>query len=220
MNQEEILQDQLHQAGYDVPHDVVQEFSQFLQSESEHSRKNQNKTNPESPETNTKTEKKTKKSKKQTAKKKSPTHQTRASIPVDSEQEESIWISKIQQLQQRAKAIDLQLKACNEICDDNAKYSAEPFYFFNYEHNKDPYPRIKKYNGGHGYIMPPPWRANRRRYPIYKNEVYGRPPYFIAELRASERKPRPWIPGPEHNGQDLRFRIREKMVYSHPDYRV
>lgn len=216
MDYEERLQQQLHQVGYNVPKNIVQEFSQFLQAESDSS--NQNNSSYKSQKSTKKT---TETSKKKTIKKrKKSTTKTQISIPADFQQEEDIWISKIQQLQQKANAIDLQLQACCEVCSEEGRYSCSPLYFFNYENYKDPYPKIRCCKGGRGYIYPPPWRANRRRYPIYKNEVYSRPPDFIHELRAIERKPRPYVPGNEQRNDDMRFRIREKLRYSHPDFHL
>ena len=217
MDQEDRLQQQLHQVGYNVPKNIVQEFSQFLQTESYNSMNNDNKESISFQKQTKKTNKKRK-----TAKKKKVVSTTRRqlTLPADFQQEEDIWITKIQQLQQKANAIDLQLQACCEICSNEGRYSCSPLYFFNYENYKDPYPKIRKCSGGHGYILPPPWRAFRHRYPIYKNEVYSRPPEFISELRAMERKPRPYVPGNEQRNDDLRFRLREKIRYSHPDFHL
>ena len=217
MDSEERLQQQLFQAGYNVPKKTVQEFSKFLQTESHSS--TQNSTYDKSTSNQISTTKRSKK-KKSLKKKKPTTTKTQLSIPADFQQEEDIWLKKIQQLQQKANAIDLQLQICCEICSDEERYSCSPLYYFNYENYKDPYPKIRCCKGGRGYILPPPWRANRRRYPIYKNEVYSRPPDFINELRALERKPRPYVPGNEQRNDDLRFRIREKLRYSHPDFHL
>ncbi|OHT12038.1 hypothetical protein TRFO_18227 [Tritrichomonas foetus] len=215
MSQED-LKEQLRQAGYgNVPTNIIQEFSQFLQNESENS--HIEKVNNNQPPI---AFKRKKPKKRKTTKKKKVVKSHQMSLPANFEGEEDIWVTKIQQLQHKANAIDLQLQACCEICADDARYSAAPLYFFNYENFRDPYPKIKKCNGGHGYILPPNWRCSRHRYPIYKNEVYSRPPEFIHELRASERKPRPYVPGVEQRNYDMRFRIKEKMMYSHPDYHV
>lgn len=214
MDYEERLQQQLHHVGYNVPKNIVQEFSQFLQNESDSSGQNYSR------KTQTITKKVSHKKKSIKKRKTTTTTKAQLSIPADFQQEEDVWISKMQQLQQKANAIDLQLQACCEVCSEDGRYSCSPLYYFNYENYKDPYPKIRCCKGGRGYIYPPPWRANRRRYPIYKNEVYSRPPDFIHELRAIERKPRPYVPGNEQRNDDLRFRIREKMRYSHPDFHL
>mgnify|MGYP007039335455 CR=1 FL=1 len=98
---EDKLKQQLHKMGYEVPRNIVKEFSQFLQTESDSSIKEKRNQN---------SSQKTKKKKKASKKKRSnSTTRTQVSIPADFQQEQDVWISKIQQLQQKANAIDLQL---------------------------------------------------------------------------------------------------------------
>ena len=215
MSSEE-LQKKLQSIGFDdVPKNIVDEFQVFLKKEDDElpNNNNHNASRPSKRRRRGSKRRKTQKSEQD-----EENHQL--SLPYDYEGEDDMWLKKIQILQKKANSLDLKLQTWNEVCIANQKYSASPLYYHNYENYKDPYPKIKNYQGGRGYIRPPDYGAFRHRYPIYKKDIYSRPPEFILELRASERRPRPYVPGNEQRNDNMRYRLKERMVKSHPDYYV
>jgi hypothetical protein len=152
-----------------------------------------------------------------TPKRQSP-RRARTRVQVDPAKEEYEWSTRLQNLQARARDLDRELAQCVDLCQDRPSASGLPLYLFNFEDFKDPYPAIAHDKGGRGFIRPPPHICTRKRFPLYKKEVCYPPPNFVAQLRASERKPMPYVPGPTTREDSLRWRLRERLEYSHPDY--
>ena len=204
MNQEE-LRDRLKQAGYgNISEETLDEFAKYLEREP-------GTANIMKMETTNIPTKKKGKSIKKTKKKR---------VQVDHENEEADWNGRLQRLQQKAMALDLQLEACTDICEEPTNSSGPPLYRFNFDNYKDPYPTLHKSAGGRGFIRPPKHVCTRMRFPIYKRDVCYPPPEFVKQQREMEKMPKPYVPD-EHNSQDeLRWRLRERMIYSHPDYHI
>ena len=140
---------------------------------------------------------------------------------IDPNTEEANWTGRLRQLQQKAMALDLQLEACTDICQEEEKStSGPPLYRFNFENYKDPYPTLAKSAGGMGYIKPPKHVCIRMRFPIYKKDVCYPPPDFIRQMREVEKLPKPYVPDEKNRQDELRWRLRERMIYSHPDYHI
>jgi hypothetical protein len=124
-------------------------------------------------------------------------------------------------LDAKAADLDRQFDECLRVGEPPRRPRYGPLYRFNFENYKDPYPRVDPSCLERGYIKPPWCNAGRRRFPIYKSDVCYPPPDFVAELHENERKWNPYIPGVAATRQDaMRWKLRERMQYSHPDYHM
>lgn len=191
--EEELVSKKLSAAGIDAPDEVVTKFCQYL-------KENDEETKP----------KKAKKSKKKTQKyvKMGPSSQNPNEL-ADWEERLTKWENKMQ-------ILDKQLEACQNI---QSQYSISSSYIEEEAKNDklSAYPILRPDRRGRGFIHPPEMpKSSRYRYPIYKNEVYTRPPDFIHEFRIAQEND--FIPSPMLRHDDLRWRIKERIIYSHPDH--
>ena len=184
---------QLSEAGIDASDDVVAQFCEYLR-QNNHVTKQKKANRPK------------KKAKKQT--KKGPSSENPYEV-AEFEARLSNWEKKV-------KILDKQLEACQNMQSQSAKYSS----YIDEEAKNDKlsaYPYLKPDYVGRGCIHPPAkLKTINYRFPIYKNEVYSRPPHFIHEYRKLQENA--FTPSAEHRHDDLRWRIRERIIYSHPDY--
>lgn len=204
----EDLKDQLGAAGYtDVSPSELKDFANYL---GQH----------DGVEITPQTPPQIKKSKKRHHHKNNSTSKISKKSTADPETEVSNYSNKISELQKKAISLDLQLQACADTVsvDSPRKRKKDPLYLFDFEDYCDPYAPLDKFKPGAGFIRPPPHVGIRRRFPILKSDVCYPPPDFVAQLRASERKPTPYVPGNAQRQDDLRWRLRERFTYSHPDY--
>jgi hypothetical protein len=134
--------------------------------------------------------------------------------------EAQLWVSRLKQLQDSATSLDRQFDKCLSLVDRKPCSSKrEPLYRFGDEDFKDPYPQLTKHASGRGYILPPFHKITRKRFPLCKSDFCYPAPDFVAELHESERRLRAYVPGqPATRGDSMRWRFRERMHYSHPDY--
>lgn len=136
-------------------------------------------------------------------------HKSKAISKKDVSKDDEIleWSSKLKSIKKKGKKLDdhiqryrsTTIKLSDEIIDI-------PIYFGpDAERIRDPYPFIKKRKSG-GFIRPPPIRGTRKY--IHPNGH---------KLTYEERFPY-YIPVPERRRDELRWRIRQKLVYSDPKY--
>ena len=202
---QEVLRDRLRQVGYgNVSEETLDEFAKFLEREPTTAKVPTPEMQPKRPK------KKVKKTSKRLKK-----------SSIDPDTEEANWTGRLRQLQQKAMALDLQLEACTDICEEEKRSSSgPPLYRFNFENYKDPDPIVAKSAGGKGYIKPPKHVCTRMRFPIYKRDVCYPPPDFVRQMRELEKLPKPYVPDEKNRQDELRWRLRERMRYSHPDYHI
>lgn len=191
---EERVAEVLRNAGINAPDDIIAAFCKSLEE------------NKESPV------KKEKPKKKSTKKKKPRKLGPSQNMP----NEMDMWEEKVSNWEKKVEALDLQLATCSEIHESySSNYIEDP-----YDEKNDPlsaYPVLK--HGPREFIHPPEViKPIRRRFPIYKSEIHSLAPNFIQELRENERTRHPYVPGNENRQDELRWRIKERILYSHPDY--
>ena len=193
---------QLQEAGIEASDDTLSDFCQFLKENHEtNTTKKRNKTGSKNGN-----KRKPKKVKKMGPSSKNPN-------------EVNEWEERLTKWENKVQALELQLKACEEMETRAASESKA----IRMAMETDPlraYPYLSRdITKKGGFIHPPTYQeACRSRFPIYKNEVYKRPPDFILQYRENERKNRGYIPGPMNRQDDLRWKIKERIIYSHPDY--
>ena len=119
----------------------------------------------------------------------------------------SQWSQKLRSIKNKGKLLDhdiLQCKLaitspCEEIVD-------VPIYYGpNAEYQRDPYPVVSIRKSG-GFIRPPPIKGTRKH--IHPNGH---------KLTYDERFPY-YLPAPERRRDELRWKIRQKLIYSDPKY--
>jgi len=190
---EESVSKKLSEAGIDAPDDVVSKFCEYLkETESE--------TKTKSP---SKPKKKTRKSRKM-----GPSSQNPNEI--------AEWEERLTKWENKMQILDKQLEACQNMQSQSSIFSS----YIDEEEKDDKlsaYPYLKQ--KGRGFIHPPSLnKSSRYRFPIYKGEVYSRPPDFIHEYRIAQAND--FTPFPDQRHDDLRWRIKERIIYSHPDYYI
>lgn len=195
---EERVTEILKQAGINAPPEIIKEFCQSLEESQDINVKKENK--------------KLKSTKKAKGKKKSTKLGPSSSLPNEME----MWEEKMAIWEKKVEALDRQLQECSDI---HSSYSSS-FIGNQYQEKNDPlsvYPVLKE--GPHGFIHPPNcMKPIRKRFPIYQSEKFSLAPNFVSELRERERREHPYIPGNENRQDALRWRIKERLIYSHPDY--
>jgi hypothetical protein len=127
------------------------------------------------------------------------------------------WAQRAKSLRDQENNIDLELRMFLNVLKKRESPRKRKAYS-GLSSEKDPYPPVP--GKSHGYIRPPKLvgRSKSTRNPIYKNEVCYPPPDFVEWRRKCEEGRQGWIPGPERRRDRLRWRLREKYMYSHPDY--
>ena len=132
----------------------------------------------------------------------------------DDETEE--FENRIKALKLKASELDQTLRECRDVVlspaddEDNQGALDVPMYYGTSERKLDPYPAVKKELAG-GFIRPPPVKPSKK--PVGANKKKGK------RLLYEERHPESsYVPPPERRRDSLRWSIRQKLVYSHPDY--
>lgn len=132
--------------------------------------------------------------------------------------EEEYWSAQSERLAQKAKALDYGLAKAVQICKKIDRKVPGCLYPFKYSDFKDPYPNNANITYGHGYIYP--YHNSHHGSPIYKQDICYPPAHFVQERRRKQKNDQHlYIPGNDNRNDDLRFRIKEKMYYSHPYYK-
>ena len=198
---------QLQEAGIDASDEIISEFCDYL------------KKNKDSPRSEPKKNKK-QKQKKYGFNQRRPSKKPKKMGPSSKNPTEmNDWEDRLNQWENKVQALELQLDACEKMQSRAASQAAA----LKKSMKNDPlraYPYLRKdvVRKG-GFIHPPTYQeSTRMRFPIYKNEMYYPAPDFIRQLRASEAKSNGYIPGPMNRQDSLRWKIRERIMYSHPDY--
>lgn len=130
----------------------------------------------------------------------------------DDDDEIAEWSHRIDSIKSRAEEFDQNMQQCRTVImeSNNQKANVDvPMYFGTSERKLDPYPAVKKENTG-GFIRPPPVKPSKKALGL-KKKTKGR------RLLYEERFP-DYIPPPERRRDSLRWSIRQKLIYSHPDY--
>ncbi|OHS94441.1 hypothetical protein TRFO_39345 [Tritrichomonas foetus] len=140
----------------------------------------------------------------------SPKRSTRASGSLNKkdEMDDEIrgWMKRVKVIENKGRELDNQMQQCRTaIIDPPADEVDVPMYFGTSERKLDPYPTVKKKAAG-GFIRPPPIRSSRK---VVNKK--GR------RLLYEERNPE-YIPPPERRRDELRWQIRQKLIYSDPKY--
>lgn len=145
-------------------------------------------------------------SKTSSPKRRSPQKMTLAE-KYDEDEEINNWSKRIRTIQSKAQDLDSQIIECRKaiVDDDVGDEKDVPLYFGTSERKLDPYPTVKKKMSG-GFIRPPPVRTSRKT-----TGPKGR------RLLYEERNPE-YIPPPERRRDELRWQIRQKLIYSDPKY--
>ena len=152
---------------------------------------------------------------KQTTEKKSPVKQTRKrSEDLEIDEETDSFEQRIKALKEKAASLDETLQQCRDVVlsppEDGPDEVDVPLYAGTSERKLDPYPTVKKQYVG-GFIRPPPVKPSKR--PVGASKKKGR------RLLYEERHPESsYVPPPERRRDALRWSIRQKLIYSHPDY--
>lgn len=198
---------ELEEAGYkDVPDEVLVDFVNYLNASNDDA----------STSRSSKRDRKAKRKKNSYKPKKK--NVDRDSTPKDVVQNELPIEERLEQWENKAKSLDEILKACTEI-----QRRTRPSLYSRQIDGKDNltcYPILDSRAIGRGFIRPPDIsNPPRFRFPIYKRELYYPAPDFIRQQRIKERKGI-FVPSTETRRDDLRWRIRERITYSHPDYYI
>ena len=121
---------------------------------------------------------------------------------------------RIKALREKAASLDETLQQCRDVVlsppDDGPDEVDVPLYAGTSERKLDPYPTVKKQYVG-GFIRPPPVKPSKR--PLGAAKKKGK--RLLYEQRHPESS---YIPPPERRRDALRWSIRQKLIYSHPDY--
>lgn len=129
----------------------------------------------------------------------------------DSDDEIQKWSQRMQSVRSKADEIERNMQECRSVIMDPPEDEPDvdvPMYFGTSERKLDPYPTVKRKNAG-GFIRPPPVKPSKK--PVGSNKKKGR------RLLYEERFP-DYVPPPERRRDALRWSIRQKLIYSHPDY--
>ena len=129
----------------------------------------------------------------------------------DIDEELKQWNQKMTLLQNKADSLDQNLQQCKSAILNPPTTQPDvdiPLYFGTSEIKLDPYPVVKgEYDGG--YIRPPPSKNLKKK--TIKQNPKGR------KLLYEEKFP-DYVPPPDRRRDALRWSIRKKLIYSHPDY--
>ena len=127
------------------------------------------------------------------------------------------WSKLIKDWTIKVKELDEKLKETSEITSKKSKSKPKSFKY-NFE---DPYPILNPESTGRGFIKPPQLHnAFRKRFPIYKSEVCYPSPDFIKDVKKKKFQPHNYIPGNSQRQDKMRWELRERITYSHPDYYI
>ena len=130
----------------------------------------------------------------------------KSSERLEEDEEINNWSKRLKSIQSKALNLDTQIAECRKaIVDDQVEDEKDiPLYFGTSERKLDPYPTVKKKMSG-GFIRPPPVRSSRKTGPKGRRLLY------------EERNPE-YVPPPERRRDELRWQIRQKLIYSDPKY--
>lgn len=240
----EFVKDQLEKLGYkDLDDDIIEEFLEKLQEDGDlpviptipkrfysekHYKENitqKKSTFSTKTQKNTNLEKKSERKIKNNSKKEEiiikssrtvrTSHGTKTSHGMKTSQKKTDSndreISELSQrlklLKNKGKELDEDIKQCKLAITNSPNEIVDvPIYFGpNANNQRDPYPVVSIRKTG-GFIRPPPIRGTRKH--IHPNGH---------KLTYEERFPY-YIPVPERRQDELRWKIRQKLIYSDPKY--